>query len=108
MRAGSVGEVIKVKNHPKFKVGELYFRATERATYVGLMEKANYKVDSKHWHPYHVYWYLGHAGIYDRLFRNFKKWGKIKEGECGSVSGGSWCCRQLIVGTNRQDKRLYP
>lgn len=94
MRAGSVGEVIKVKNNPRFKVGDFISGHGGVQQYVATDGKGYYKVDPK-LAPLPTYiGTLGMPGM--TAYFGILEVGKIKEGEVVVVSGAAGAVGSIV------------
>jgi NADPH-dependent curcumin reductase CurA len=94
MRAGSVGEVIKVKNHPTFKVGDFISGHGGVQQYVATDGKGYYKVDPK-LAPLPTYiGTLGMPGM--TAYFGILEVGKIKEGDVVVVSGAAGAVGSIV------------
>jgi NADPH-dependent curcumin reductase CurA len=94
MRAGSVGEVIKVKNHLTFKVGDFISGHGGVQQYVATDGKGYYKVDPK-LAPLPTYiGTLGMPGM--TAYFGILEVGKIKEGNIVVVSGAAGAVGSIV------------
>lgn len=94
MRAGSVGEVIKAKNHPTFKVGDFISGHGGVQQYVATDGKGYYKVDPK-LAPLPTYiGTLGMPGM--TAYFGILEIGKIKEGDVVVVSGAAGAVGSIV------------
>ncbi|TXD85253.1 NADP-dependent oxidoreductase [Subsaximicrobium wynnwilliamsii] len=94
MRAGSVGEVIKVKNHPTFKEGDFISGHGGVQQYVATDGKGYYKVDPK-LAPLPTYiGTLGMPGM--TAYFGILEVGKIKEGDIVVVSGAAGAVGSIV------------
>ncbi len=94
MRAGSVGEVIKAKNHPNFKEGDFISGHGGVQQYVATNAKGYYKVDPK-LAPLPTYiGTLGMPGM--TAYFGILEVGKIKEGDVVLVSGAAGAVGSIV------------
>jgi len=94
MRAGSVGEVIEVKNNPRFKQGDFVSGHGGVQQYVATDGKGYYKVDPK-LAPLPTYiGTLGMPGM--TAYFGILEVGKIKEGDVVVVSGAAGAVGSIV------------
>jgi len=94
MRAGSVGEVIEAKNHPKFKVGDVLSGYGGVQQYDATDGKGYYPVDPK-LAPLPTYiGTLGMPGM--TAYFGILEVGKIKEGDVVVVSGAAGAVGSVV------------
>lgn len=94
MRAGSVGEVIKVKNHPSFKVGDFVSGHGGVQQYVATDGKGYYKVDPN---LVPLPTYIGTLGMPGMTaYFGILEVGKIKEGDVVLVSGAAGAVGSIV------------
>ncbi len=94
MRAGSIGKVIEVKNHPKFKVGDCVTGWGGVQQYVATNGENWYKVD-ENLAPMPMYiGTLGMPGM--TAYFGILEVGKIKEGDVVLVSGAAGAVGSVV------------
>lgn len=94
MRAGSVGQVIKAKNHPEFEVGDFVVGYAGVQQYIATEGKGYYKVDPK-LAPLPTYiGTLGMPGM--TAYFGITEVAKIKEGDVVLVSGAAGAVGSIV------------
>lgn len=94
MRAGSVGQVIKAKNHPEFEVGDFVVGYAGVQQYIATDGKGYYKVDPK-LAPLPTYiGTLGMPGM--TAYFGITEVAKIKEGDVVLVSGAAGAVGSIV------------
>lgn len=94
MRAGSVGEVIEAKNHPKFKVGDFVAGYGGVQQYVASDGKGYYTVDPN---LASLPTYIGTLGMPGMTaYFGILEVGKIKEGDVVVVSGAAGAVGSIV------------